>query len=58
MVANSAPSLLARSGRAPEYKACWEELVQVDRLLAEIAELTARKLSRAAVAFSFYKRLT
>jgi len=53
-----------RSGHAPEYKAYWEELpseeemVQVDSLLMEIAELTARKLLGAAVALSFCKRLT
>ena len=52
------------SGHAPEYKAYWEELpseeemVQVDCLLMEIAELTARKLLGAAVALSFCKRLT
>ena len=64
MAANPTPSLPVRSGRAPEYKACWEELpseeemVQVDRLLTEIAELIARKLLGAAVALSFCKRLT
>ena len=59
MVSNLAPSLPACTG----YKACWEEMptaeemVQVDRLLAEIAELTARKLPGAVVALSFYKWL-
>jgi len=62
--ANPAPSLSARTGRAPEYNVCWEEMpieeemVQVDRLLAEITELTSRKLTGAVVALSFCKRLT
>ena len=34
-----------------------EEMVQVDRLLTEIAELIARKLSGVAVALSFCKWL-
>ena len=61
---NSAPSLPTCTERAPEYKACWEELltaeemVQVDHLLAEIAELAAQKLTGAMVALSFCKRLT
>ena len=44
MVANLAPCLLASSGRAPEYKACWEEpptteeMAQVECLLKEIAD--------------------
>ena len=64
MVANPAPCLLARSGRASEYKACWEEpltteeMVQVERLLEEIAGLTAQKLTGDAVALSFCKWLT
>ena len=50
--------LPARTGRASEYKACQEmsirqEMVQVDHLLAEIAELTG-----AIMALSFCKRLT
>ena len=64
MVSNSAPNLPACTGRASEYKACWEELltaeemVQVDRLITEIAELTARNLTGAMVALSLYKQLT
>jgi len=48
----------------PEYKACWEEpptaeeMTQVERLLKEITDLSAQKLTGAAVALSFYKRLT
>ena len=63
MVSNPAPSLSAHSGQALEYKACWEEpstteeMVQVEHLLAEIAELTARKLIEAVEALSFCKRL-
>ena len=47
VVANPAPRLPARTGRAPEYKACWEEpptaeeMAQVERLLNEIADLSA-----------------
>ena len=47
VAANPAPCLLARTGCAPEYKACWEEppttkeMVQVERLLKEIADLSA-----------------
>ena len=46
MVANPAPCLPARTGRALEYKACWEEpptteeMVQVERLPKEIADLS------------------
>ena len=64
MVANPAPCLPARTGRAPEYKACWEEpptfeeIAQVERLLKEIADLSAQGLTRAAVAISFCRRLT
>jgi len=47
VVSNPAPYLPARIGLAPEYKACWEEpptaeeVVQVERLLMEIAGLIA-----------------
>ena len=47
VVANPVPCLPACSGRAPEYKACWEEpptteeMAQVERLLEEIADLSA-----------------
>jgi hypothetical protein len=64
VVSNLAPYLPARTGRAPEYKACWEEpptaeeMVQVERLLKEITELSAQKLTGATVALSFCKRLT
>ena len=64
MVSNLVPSLPACTGCTLEYKTCWEEpptakeMVQVERLLAEIAELIARNLTRAIVALSFCKRLT
>ena len=64
VVANPAPCLLVRTGRVPEYKACWEEppitedMEQVERLLKEIANLLAQVLTGAAVALSFCKRLT
>ena len=51
-------------GRSPEYKARWEEppttekMAQVERLVKEIADLSAQGLTGAAVALSFYKRLT
>jgi len=63
VVSNSVPCLLVRSGRAPVYKACWEELqiteemVQVERLLKEITKMSVQKLTGAAVALSFCKRL-
>ena len=63
VVANPAPCLPARTGRAPEYKACWEEppmtkeIVQVERLLKEIADLSAQGLTGATVAISFCRRL-
>ena len=47
VVANPAPCLPARSGRASEYKACWEEpptteeMAQVERLLKEIPHSSA-----------------
>jgi len=64
VVANPAPCLPARTGRAPEYKACWEEpsttkeMAQVERLLKEIADLSVQGLTGATVAISFYKQLT
>ena len=64
MVANPAPCLPVRTGRAPEYKACWEEppttekMAHVERLLKEIANLLAQVLTGAAVALSFCKWLT
>ena len=63
-MANLAPFFLACTGRTPEYKACWEErptteeMAQVERLLQEIADLSARGLTGAAVAISFCRRLT
>jgi hypothetical protein len=63
MVSNSAPYLPARTGRAPESRACWEELsteeevVQVTLLLDEIASLSAQGLTGAVVALSYSKRL-
>ena len=47
MVSNPSPCLPARTGRAPEYRACWKELpieedmVQVTLLPNEIAGLSA-----------------
>ena len=47
MVSNPSPCLPARTGRAPEYRACWkelpieEEMVQVTLLLDEITGLSA-----------------
>ena len=64
VVSNPAPCLSARTGRAPEYKACWEELLtteemaHVERLLKVIADLSVRGLTGTAVALSFCKRLT
>ena len=46
-----APCLPARTGRTPEYKACWEEpptteeMTQVMRLLKEITDLSVQKLT-------------
>ena len=63
MVSNPAPCLPARTGRAPESRACWEELpteeemVQVMLLLSEIAGLSAQGLTGVVVALSFSKRL-
>jgi len=64
VVSNPAPCLPARTGHAPECKACWEEpptaeeMAQVERLLEEIAGLSAHGLTRAAVAISFCRWLT
>ena len=55
---------MARTGRAPEYKVCWEEpptteeMAQVERLLKEIADLSVQARIGVAVAISFCKRLT
>ena len=57
MVANPAPCLPARTGRAPEYKVCWE-MAQVERLLKKITDLSAQGLTGAAVAISFSRQLT
>ena len=63
VVPNPAPCLLAHTGRASEYRACWEELpseeemVQVTLLVDEIAGLSAQGLTGAVVALSFSKRL-
>ena len=60
---NLAPCLPARTGRAPEPRACWQEqpteedMVQVDLLLKEIAGLSAQGLTGAVVALSFSKLL-
>ena len=56
MVSNPAPCLPALTGRVPECKACWVEppttveMALVERLLKEITELSAQKLTGAAVA--------
>ena len=56
--------LPARSGRALEYKACWEEsptseeMAQVEYLLNEMADLSAQGLTGAAVAISLCRWLT
>ena len=63
MGSNPSPSLVVRTGRAPKYRACWEvptsekDMVQVDHLLEEIANLSAFMLTRAAVALSYCKQL-
>ena len=63
VVANPAPCLPAHTGRAPEYKACWEEpptteeMAQVERLVKEIADLSVQGLTGATVATSFCRRL-
>ena len=64
VVANLAPFFLVRTGHTPEYKACWEErptteeMAQVERLLKEMADLSAQGLMGAVVAISFCRRLT
>ena len=60
VVSNPAPCLPARIGRAPESRACWEELsteemVQVNLLLNEVAGLSVQGLTGAVVALSFSK---
>ena len=63
VVSNPTPCLSARTGRAPEPRACWEEqlteeeMVQVDLLLKEIAGLSAQGLTGAVVALSFSRQL-
>ena len=63
VVSNRAPYLPARTDRALESRACWEELpteeemVQVTLLLDEIAGLSAQGLIAAMVALSYRKRL-
>ena len=60
VVSNPAPCLPTRTGRVPEYKACWEEppttedMEQVERLLKEIADLLVQGLTGA---ISFCRRL-
>ena len=64
VVSNPAPCLPARTGRAPEYKACWEDpstiekMAQVERILKEIADLSAQDLTGVVVALPFCKQLT
>ncbi|RLM48599.1 hypothetical protein C2845_PMPSC055854 [Panicum miliaceum] len=64
MVANLAPGLPPRTGFPPVLNARWEEkptkeeMVEVEVLLAELQKLKADKLTGAAVALSFAKRLT
>ena len=63
VVSDLAPCLPARTGRAPESRACWEELlteeemIQVNLLLDEIAGLSAQGLTGAVMVLSFSKRL-
>ena len=63
MVSNPASCLPARTGRSPESRACWEELlteeemIQVNLLLNEIAGLSAQGLTGVVVALSFSKWL-
>ena len=63
MVRGADPGALS-PGRALEYKACWEEppttdeMAQVERLLKEIADLSAQGLTGATVAISFCRRFT
>ncbi|RLN39153.1 retrotransposon protein, putative, unclassified [Panicum miliaceum] len=64
VVANPTPSLPPRTGLPPMLNAKWEEkptnekMVEVEVLLAELQKLKAEKLTGAAVALSFAKRLT
>ena len=61
MLSNPAPCLPARTNRAPEYRACWEELpteeemVQVMLLLDEITGMSAQGLTGIVVALSYSK---
>ena len=61
MVSNPVPCLPTRTGRAPEYRACWkellteEEMAQVTLLLDEITGLSAQGLTGAVVALSYSK---
>jgi len=63
VVSNPVPCVPARTSRAPESRACWEELpteeemIQVNCLLDEIAGLSAQGLTGAVVALSYSKRL-
>ncbi|RLN12684.1 hypothetical protein C2845_PM09G13180 [Panicum miliaceum] len=64
VVANPAPSLPPRTNLPPVLNAKWEEkpteeeMVEVEVLLVELQKLKAEKLTGAAVALSFVKRLT
>ncbi|RLN35043.1 hypothetical protein C2845_PM03G32060 [Panicum miliaceum] len=64
VVANLAPGLPPRTGFPPVLNARWEEkpteeeMVEVEVLLAELQKLKADKLTGAALALSFPKRLT
>ncbi|RLM69211.1 putative gypsy-type retrotransposon [Panicum miliaceum] len=64
VVANPDPGLPPRTGVPPVLNARWEEkptdeeMVEVEVLLAELQKLKADKLTGAAVALSFVKRLT
>ncbi|RLN12401.1 hypothetical protein C2845_PM09G11440 [Panicum miliaceum] len=64
VVANPASGLLPRTELPPVLNARWEEkptdeeMVEVEVLLAELQNLKAEKLTGAAMALSFAKRLT
>ncbi|RLM69520.1 hypothetical protein C2845_PM17G09620 [Panicum miliaceum] len=64
VVANPAPGFPPRTGLPPVLNARWEEkptdeeMVEVEVLLAELQKLKAEKLTGAAVALLFRKRLT
>jgi hypothetical protein len=64
MVANPALSLPSRTGYPPILNEKWEkmpsedEMVQVRVLLVELSKLKVEKLTGAAMALSFSKRLT